>query len=216
MVSFSEVFGVFFPSVIGIFAGASMSGDLRDPNAAIPKGQSRRSSVEVSRLKGKDYLAWDTRACGSRQCRLTTLRCRSSATLYWTRVTVCGDVRDDTKSICVWVGDNQSVSLVWLVTQRWSLIVERMTTTLLTLLHSSRNLLGHFHYFRCLLDSHHCARLDCASICQWQLWRDGQSCWSTEPVLYSQPHLHTWTGQRLPGIVWNSKFQKDLNFFLVS
>jgi len=37
-VTLAEVFGVFFPSVIGIFAGASMSGDLRDPNAAIPKG----------------------------------------------------------------------------------------------------------------------------------------------------------------------------------
>ncbi|KPM08221.1 amino acid permease-like protein 3 [Sarcoptes scabiei] len=34
----AEIFSVFFPSVIGIFAGASMSGDLRDPNAAIPKG----------------------------------------------------------------------------------------------------------------------------------------------------------------------------------
>lgn len=37
-VSVAEVFSVFFPSVIGIFAGASMSGDLRDPNEAIPKG----------------------------------------------------------------------------------------------------------------------------------------------------------------------------------
>ncbi|CAG2166881.1 unnamed protein product [Oppiella nova] len=36
-VGFFDVFGVFFPSVIGIFAGASMSGDLKDPNAAIPK-----------------------------------------------------------------------------------------------------------------------------------------------------------------------------------
>ncbi|KAH9491151.1 hypothetical protein DERF_015883 [Dermatophagoides farinae] len=36
--SLAEIFAVFFPSVIGIFAGASMSGDLRDPNAAIPKG----------------------------------------------------------------------------------------------------------------------------------------------------------------------------------
>ena len=34
----SQIFSVFFPSVIGIFAGASMSGDLRNPNEAIPKG----------------------------------------------------------------------------------------------------------------------------------------------------------------------------------
>ncbi|XP_054159626.1 solute carrier family 12 member 1-like [Oppia nitens] len=37
-VGFFEVFGVFFPSVIGIFAGASMSGDLKNANDAIPKG----------------------------------------------------------------------------------------------------------------------------------------------------------------------------------
>ncbi|XP_025017856.1 solute carrier family 12 member 2 isoform X2 [Tetranychus urticae] len=35
---FFTVFGVFFPSVTPIFTGACMSGDLRDPAAAIPKG----------------------------------------------------------------------------------------------------------------------------------------------------------------------------------
>ncbi|XP_074595857.1 solute carrier family 12 member 2-like [Brevipalpus obovatus] len=35
---FFTVFGVFFPSVTPIFTGACMSGDLRDPASAIPKG----------------------------------------------------------------------------------------------------------------------------------------------------------------------------------
>ena len=36
--NFFQVFGVFFPSVTGIFTGASMSADLKDPASAIPKG----------------------------------------------------------------------------------------------------------------------------------------------------------------------------------
>ncbi|ODV88236.1 hypothetical protein CANARDRAFT_228981 [[Candida] arabinofermentans NRRL YB-2248] len=36
--NFNDLFGIFFPATAGIFAGASMSGDLQNPSRAIPKG----------------------------------------------------------------------------------------------------------------------------------------------------------------------------------
>lgn len=36
--NFQDLFGVLFPATSGIFAGASMSGDLKHPSKAIPKG----------------------------------------------------------------------------------------------------------------------------------------------------------------------------------
>lgn len=36
--TFNDLFGIFFPATAGIFAGASMSGDLRKPSKSIPKG----------------------------------------------------------------------------------------------------------------------------------------------------------------------------------
>lgn len=36
--TFQDMFGIFFPATSGIFAGASMSGDLRKPSKSIPKG----------------------------------------------------------------------------------------------------------------------------------------------------------------------------------
>ncbi|XP_059352273.1 bumetanide-sensitive sodium-(potassium)-chloride cotransporter-like isoform X2 [Daphnia carinata] len=38
MQNFISVFSVYFPASIGILAGANVSGDLKDPNKAIPKG----------------------------------------------------------------------------------------------------------------------------------------------------------------------------------
>ncbi|KAJ3477619.1 hypothetical protein NLG97_g8792 [Lecanicillium saksenae] len=36
--TFRDLFGILFPATSGIFAGASMSGDLKNPSTAIPKG----------------------------------------------------------------------------------------------------------------------------------------------------------------------------------
>ncbi|XP_060924379.1 solute carrier family 12 member 1 [Limanda limanda] len=50
--SFFTVFAIFFPAATGILAGANISGDLRDPQAAIPKG-----TLLAILITGVTYLA---------------------------------------------------------------------------------------------------------------------------------------------------------------
>ncbi|XP_042262818.1 solute carrier family 12 member 1 [Thunnus maccoyii] len=50
--SFFSVFSIFFPAATGILAGANISGDLRDPQAAIPKG-----TLLAILITGITYLA---------------------------------------------------------------------------------------------------------------------------------------------------------------
>ncbi|XP_056463591.1 solute carrier family 12 member 1 [Gadus chalcogrammus] len=50
--SFFSVFAIFFPAATGILAGANISGDLKDPQAAIPKG-----TLWAILITGITYLA---------------------------------------------------------------------------------------------------------------------------------------------------------------
>nr|XP_046248623.1 solute carrier family 12 member 1 [Scatophagus argus] len=50
--SFFSVFAIFFPAATGILAGANISGDLKDPQAAIPKG-----TLLAILITGVTYLA---------------------------------------------------------------------------------------------------------------------------------------------------------------
>ncbi|XP_037343067.2 solute carrier family 12 member 1 isoform X2 [Pungitius pungitius] len=50
--TFFSVFAIFFPAATGILAGANISGDLRDPQAAIPKG-----TLLAILITGITYLA---------------------------------------------------------------------------------------------------------------------------------------------------------------
>jgi len=46
--TFFTVFGVFFPTATGVFAGINMSGDLRNPSHSIPVGTLSAVGVRYS------------------------------------------------------------------------------------------------------------------------------------------------------------------------
>uniref|UniRef100_A0A8C4ZV45 Solute carrier family 12 member 1 n=1 Tax=Gadus morhua TaxID=8049 RepID=A0A8C4ZV45_GADMO len=56
--SFFSVFAIFFPAATGILAGANISGDLKDPQAAIPKG-----TLWAILITGITYLAVALSVC---------------------------------------------------------------------------------------------------------------------------------------------------------
>ncbi|XP_065836983.1 solute carrier family 12 member 2-like isoform X2 [Oscarella lobularis] len=75
--TFFSVFAIFFPAATGILAGANLSGDLKDPSKAIPKGTLWSIAISSIVYIG---MAWMAGSCAIREATgpLTELAANSS------------------------------------------------------------------------------------------------------------------------------------------
>lgn len=94
--NFFSVFAIFFPSVTGIQAGANISGDLKDPASAIPKGT--LLSLLISMISYALMVLFSgAGAMRNANGNVTALIMNGTEILDYTGVTACGDNYENCK-----------------------------------------------------------------------------------------------------------------------
>uniref|UniRef100_A0AAY4ELR5 Solute carrier family 12 member 3 n=1 Tax=Denticeps clupeoides TaxID=299321 RepID=A0AAY4ELR5_9TELE len=113
--SFFGMFSIFFPSATGILAGANISGDLRDPNIAIPRGTlmaifwTTLSYLVISATIGSCVVRDASGNINDTMAFPTTVDCQGTACIYGWNFSECINNRTCTYGITNYY---QSMSMV--------------------------------------------------------------------------------------------------------